>query len=38
MKADKALSKGVNVYKGQVTYEAVAQAHKLEYVPLSKLL
>jgi alanine dehydrogenase len=38
VKSDKALAKGVNVYKGQVTYEAVAQAHKLEYVPLGKLL
>jgi alanine dehydrogenase len=37
-KADKALAKGINVYKGHVTYEAVAQAHKLEYVALSKLL
>ena len=38
VKADKALAKGINVYKGHVTYEAVAQAHKLEYVALSKLL
>ena len=38
VKADKALAKGINVYKGQVTYEAVAQAHKLDYVPLTKLL
>jgi alanine dehydrogenase len=38
VKADKALAKGINVYKGQVTYEAVAQAHKLDYVPLAKLL
>ena len=37
-RADKALAKGINVYKGHVTYEAVAQAHKLEYVPVSKLL
>jgi alanine dehydrogenase len=37
-KADKALLKGINVYKGNVTYEPVAQAHKLEYVPISKLV
>ena len=37
-KNDRALAKGINVYKGHVTYEAVAQAHKLEYVALSKLL
>jgi alanine dehydrogenase len=37
-KADKALLKGINVYQGHVTYEPVAQAHKLEYVPVSKLL
>jgi alanine dehydrogenase len=38
VKGDKALAKGVNVYKGHITYEAVAQAHKAEYVALSKLL
>jgi len=38
VKADKALAKGVNVYKGRVCYEAVAKELKLEYVPLSKLL
>jgi alanine dehydrogenase len=35
---DAALAKGVNVYKGQVTYPAVAEAFGLEYTPLSKLL
>jgi alanine dehydrogenase len=38
VKSDRALAKGVNVYKGHVVYEAVAQAHKMEYVPLPKLL
>jgi alanine dehydrogenase len=38
VKSDRALAKGVNVYKGHVTYEAVAQAHKMEFVPLAKLL
>ncbi len=37
-KADRALMKGVNVHAGAVTYEGVAQAHKLEYVPAAKLL
>jgi alanine dehydrogenase len=37
-RADKALARGINVYKGHITYEAVAQANKLEYVPLAKLL
>jgi alanine dehydrogenase len=35
---DAALAKGVNVYKGEVTYPAVAEAFGLEYVPLDKLL
>jgi alanine dehydrogenase len=37
-KADRALMKGINVYGGHVTYEPVAQAHKLEYVPAAKLI
>lgn len=37
-KADKALLAGINTYGGHVTYEPVAQAHKLEYVPVGKLL
>jgi alanine dehydrogenase len=37
-KADRALLKGINTYAGHVTYEPVAQAHKLEYVPVTKLL
>ena len=32
--ADPALAKGVNVLGGRVTYEAVAEAHGLEYTPL----
>jgi alanine dehydrogenase len=36
--ADPALAKGVNVTGGKVTYEAVAQAHGLEYVPLADAL
>jgi alanine dehydrogenase len=37
-KADGALAKGINTYGGHVTYEPVAQANKLEYVPVAKLL
>jgi alanine dehydrogenase len=37
-KADPALARGINTYAGHVTYEPVAQAHKMEYVPTSKLL
>lgn len=32
------LRKGVNVYDGHVTYEAVAKAHDLPYVPIADLL
>jgi alanine dehydrogenase len=35
---DPALAKGVNVLDGKVTYEAVAEAHGLEYVPLDAVL
>jgi alanine dehydrogenase len=31
---DPALAKGVNVLGGKITYEAVAEAHGLEYTPL----
>jgi alanine dehydrogenase len=36
--ADPALAKGVNVAAGKVTYEAVAQAHGLDYTPLADVL
>src|SRR5579862_718868 len=35
---DAALAKGVNVIDGKITYEAVAQAHGLEYTPLAEVL
>lgn len=38
MLADCALLKGLNVYKGQITYKAVADGLNLEYVPAEKLL
>src|SRR5213080_3712457 len=31
---DPALARGVNVLDGRITYEAVAEAHGLDYVPL----
>jgi alanine dehydrogenase len=36
--ADPELAKGVNVLAGRITYEAVAQAHGLEYTPLAAAL
>src|SRR5262245_23792004 len=36
--ADPALAKGVNVIEGKVTYEAVAEAHGLDYTPLEAVL
>src|SRR4051812_35634779 len=36
--ADPELAKGVNVLAGKITYEAVAQAHGLEYTPLDDAL
>ncbi|HYY63879.1 MAG TPA: alanine dehydrogenase [Gaiellaceae bacterium] len=35
---DRALARGVNVFEGKVTYEAVADAHNLEYSPLDDVL
>jgi alanine dehydrogenase len=35
---DPSLARGVNVLNGKVTYEAVADAHGLEYAPLEDLL
>jgi alanine dehydrogenase len=35
---DPALARGVNVLDGKVTYEAVAEAHGLEYTPLEDVL
>jgi alanine dehydrogenase len=36
--ADAALAKGVNVIDGKLTYEAVAEAHGLDYTPLDAVL
>jgi alanine dehydrogenase len=38
IRRDAALAKGVNVVGGQVTYEAVAEAHGLAYTPLDDAL
>lgn len=38
IREDPALVKGVNILAGNVTYEAVAQAHHLEFVPIQKLI
>jgi alanine dehydrogenase len=35
---DRTLARGVNVLDGKVTYEAVAEAHDLEYAPLEDVL
>ena len=35
---DRALARGVNVLDGKITYEAVADAHGLEYAPLANVL
>jgi len=35
---DPALASGVNVLDGKVTYEAVAEAHDLDFTPLEDLL
>ncbi len=35
---DRALARGVNVLDGRITYEAVAEAHDLEYTPLEDVL
>ena len=35
---DLALARGVNVLDGKITYEAVAEAHGLDYSPLDDVL
>ena len=37
-RTDPGLARGVNVHKGAVTYEPVAEAHGLPYTPLDDLL
>jgi alanine dehydrogenase len=35
---DRSLARGVNVFDGRITYEAVADAHGLDYTPLEDLM
>ena len=38
VRSDRALASGVNVYRGQITYPAVAETYGIEYTPLPNLL
>jgi alanine dehydrogenase len=38
VKEDAALALGVNVYRGKLTIPSVAEAHKMKYTPLDKVL
>jgi alanine dehydrogenase len=38
IRADAGLAEGVNVYKGEITYEAVATSQSRKYTPLESLL
>jgi alanine dehydrogenase len=38
VRKDPALARGVNVHKGRVTYQAVAEALNLEYTPLESMI
>lgn len=38
MRRDPSLAKGLNIYKGQVTFEAVAESHNLPYTAVSAVL
>lgn len=38
LKADPGLAKGLNVYKGKVTYKAVAEGVNMPYIPMEELL
>jgi alanine dehydrogenase len=38
LRKDKGLLEGLNTFKGSVTYEGVAKAHNLKYVPASEAL
>jgi alanine dehydrogenase len=37
-RADRALARGLNTYRGRVAYEPVARAHGLEHVPVEQLI
>ena len=38
VREDSSLAKGVNILGGKVTYEAVAKANGLEFVPIKKVV
>jgi alanine dehydrogenase len=38
VREDAVLARGVNVFRGEVTNEAVAEAHGIEAAPLSSLI
>lgn len=38
VREDSSLTKGVKILDGKVTYEAVAKAHGLEFVPIKKVV
>lgn len=38
MRRDESLAKGLNIYKGQVTFEAVAESHNLPYIAATAVL
>lgn len=38
VREDKALARGVNMVDGRLTYEAVSQAHNMDYTPLTDVL
>jgi len=38
VREDSSLAKGVNILDGKVTYEAVAKANGLEFVPIKKVV
>ncbi|HWD45047.1 MAG TPA: alanine dehydrogenase, partial [Actinomycetota bacterium] len=38
VKADPPLAKGINVYRGELTYQPVAEAHDLDWHPLTKVV
>lgn len=38
LKADPGLAKGLNVYDGKITFQGVAEAHKLPYTPVEEVL
>ena len=38
IRADPVLARGVNTYRGSLTNEAVAQAHGLEWTPVSSVI